>query len=475
MRYYPFLALCVFCCLCPIVAEEQPAGSPATTEVSVSLDPPAAPAPTDTPHYGRAVALSIASNLTLLGVNRYIRRALYATELDFDAIRHNLLSAWVWDNDGFTVNQIGHPYQGSFYYVAGRSNGLGFLPSTLLAAVNSVLWEYTFETETPSVNDLIVTAFGGASTGEVLHRLYVDARVRGLPLAAALLISPMDAVSDLVSRRGRPSSLGDTGEITALSLALGPAAEARALDTQREGEENGLFPAGLARFDIVYGEPFGLNSVVPYEHFELSTQVSWSPAGYFITLLTDGSIVSMRLPCREGASGSLSLSLHYDFILGPEIRLSSHALGIGVKRSSSIFSLRAHLAWVLLGGSDYVNLTFGPEEEEEGHGQRRMYDFGTGACAKVDARMDLGRVGAFSLQYAVYWFYTLPPTVLKPDGSEGHALTGLAVASYEFPIAHGFSIGIMDSFCHKTGWYDDARDVFEWVNSASLFVRKRFI
>jgi len=405
---------------------------------------------------------------------------MYATELDFDAIRHNLLSTWVWDNDGFTVNQIGHPYQGSFYYVAGRSNGLGFWSSTMLAAANSVLWEYTFETETPSVNDLIGTAFGGASTGEVLQRLYVDARVRGLPLAAAFLISPMDAVSDLVSRRGRPSSLGDTGEITALSLALGPAAEARALDNQREGEENGLFPAGFARFDIVYGEPFSLNSAVPYEHFEFSTQVSWSPAGYFITLLTDGSIASRPLPAGDGASGSLSLSLHYDFILGPEIRLSSHALGIGVKRSSSVgddatFSLRAHLAWVMLGGSDYINLTFGPEEEEEGHGQRRMYDFGTGACAKVDARMDLGRVGAVSLQYAVYWLYTLPPTVLKPDGSEGHSLTGLAVASYEVPIARGFSVGITDSFCHKAGWYDDAEDAFEWCNLASLFVRKRFI
>src|SRR5690349_1021104 len=35
----------------------------------------------------------------------------------------NMEQGWVWDLDDFVVNQIGHPYQGSNYYSAGRANG----------------------------------------------------------------------------------------------------------------------------------------------------------------------------------------------------------------------------------------------------------------------------------------------------------------------------------------------------------------
>jgi hypothetical protein len=421
----------------------------------------------------------MASNVTLLCVNRFIRRAMYATELDFDAIRHNLLSTWVWDNDGFTVNLLGHPYQGSFYFTAGRANGLGFWGSSALTMANSILWEYAFETETPSVNDLVVTTMGGAAVGEVLHRLYADARARGLPLPVAFVISPMDCISDLVTRRGRRIAIGDSGEISSLSLAAGFSVETRHLDAQRLDESSGVFPAGFAFLDIVYGDPFGLNSSIPYEHFDFSTSVSWSLAGYLVSILTDGALVSRSVLGDAGGRTSLSLNMHYDFVLGSEIRLSSVALGPSLKREShlsgeSTLRLRAHLAWVLLGGSDYVYLTFGNSPPPEGGGAPRMYDMGTGTQAKVSLQFERPGLGAFELRYALYWLYTIPASVLKPDGSEGHTLTGFAVASYEYPIAHGFSVGIADSFCHKAGWYDDAQDVFEWINSTSLFVRKRF-
>src|SRR5688500_4434722 len=53
----------------------------------------------------------------------------------------NMENGWVWDLDDFVVNQIGHPYQGSNYYNAGRGNGLSFYESAAMTAFGSATWE----------------------------------------------------------------------------------------------------------------------------------------------------------------------------------------------------------------------------------------------------------------------------------------------------------------------------------------------
>lgn len=46
----------------------------------------------------------------------------------------NMQQGWVWDLDDLTVNQIGHPYQGSNYFNTGRANGLNFYESSAITA-----------------------------------------------------------------------------------------------------------------------------------------------------------------------------------------------------------------------------------------------------------------------------------------------------------------------------------------------------
>jgi Domain of unknown function (DUF3943) len=67
----------------------------------------------------------------------------------------NMQQGFVWDLDDFTVNQIGHPYQGSNYFNAGRANGLNFYESAAVTAFGSSTWEYFGETNHPSLNDFI--------------------------------------------------------------------------------------------------------------------------------------------------------------------------------------------------------------------------------------------------------------------------------------------------------------------------------
>ena len=41
----------------------------------------------------------------------------------------NLKFAWQWDNNKFANNQFAHPYHGSLYFNAGRTNGYNFWAS----------------------------------------------------------------------------------------------------------------------------------------------------------------------------------------------------------------------------------------------------------------------------------------------------------------------------------------------------------
>ena len=94
----------------------------------------------------------------------------------------NMQQGWVWDLDDFTVNQVGHPYQGNNYFTSGRANGLNFYESAALTAFGSGTWEYFGETNFPSVNDFVNTTLGGIALGEMFYRtawLVRDTRATG--------------------------------------------------------------------------------------------------------------------------------------------------------------------------------------------------------------------------------------------------------------------------------------------------------
>lgn len=90
---------------------------------------------------------------------------------DWDSIKDNATGGWVYDDDAFTVNQLGHPYQGSMYHGFARSAGLGYWEASGYTILGSVFWEIAGEATPPSVNDQITTGFGGSFLGEPLYRL----------------------------------------------------------------------------------------------------------------------------------------------------------------------------------------------------------------------------------------------------------------------------------------------------------------
>jgi hypothetical protein len=59
---------------------------------------------------------------------RYVRDGEWS-RISPDTWITNLKFAWQWDNNKFGNNQFAHPYHGSLYFNAGRTNGYNFWAS----------------------------------------------------------------------------------------------------------------------------------------------------------------------------------------------------------------------------------------------------------------------------------------------------------------------------------------------------------
>ncbi len=109
----------------------------------------------------------------IAGLNLFNRLFIDPDEYgsDWQSMKDNLTNGLVIDDDPFSINQIGHPYQGGIYYGFARSAGLSYWESAAYTIAGSLLWEAVGETTPPSLNDTITTGIGGSFVGEALFRM----------------------------------------------------------------------------------------------------------------------------------------------------------------------------------------------------------------------------------------------------------------------------------------------------------------
>jgi hypothetical protein len=212
-------------------------------------------------------------NALFTGITGYVFNFSWARPTP-ETIYENFNSPWEWEAaDGFKVNQIGHPYQGSLYFNSGRANGFTFYESLVFSALGSLTWEALCEKQRGSLNDLITTTFASAPVGEMLHLLFLEALASGVPLPLASLISPMDGVNRLITGKNNPLPKG--GNLYDFSLYAG--AGYTRINSREKTGNNDLFsfrgPTANIGVNIVYGNPFEQQSAVPYKHFELQASL----------------------------------------------------------------------------------------------------------------------------------------------------------------------------------------------------------
>lgn len=107
----------------------------------------------------------------------------------------------VFDHDKWYINYIGHPYQGTVFYNAVRSQNAKMWQSALFTLGQVYVWEYVIEAglEQPSIQDLIVTPITGILLGEGIHRATVAMAKNGFTwyeATAVVILNPMFAINN---------------------------------------------------------------------------------------------------------------------------------------------------------------------------------------------------------------------------------------------------------------------------------------
>ncbi|MDB4962840.1 MAG: hypothetical protein JWP01_2839 [Myxococcales bacterium] len=117
-------------------------------------------------------------------------------KLSLDAVR--------FDTNEYHVNVTRHGLMGVVTYQIGRTNGLGIVGSTVLSAIDAVVWEFVIEyRESPSINDLILNTVLGYQLAEPLWQIGQLWRGGVLSVGDRLkttMFSPFDGLHDLVRR-----------------------------------------------------------------------------------------------------------------------------------------------------------------------------------------------------------------------------------------------------------------------------------
>jgi hypothetical protein len=402
-----------------------------------------------------------------------------------DSARENLTVPWLWrwePTDGFKVNNIAHPYQGSISFNAGRVNGFNFYESAFFSGLSSYLWESVGESQEASLNDFIVTTIGAMSVGEILYRLYWEAYSAGVPAILRALINPMAGLHHLLTG-STPYNAG--GHIYQFQAFLGAG---YATAVSRISFDNRELPSfkgfiGDMGFYCIYGDPFEQESSVPFNHFEVYFQMGYGPpVGYMgHRVLTDAYLFSFCPVFTDNDKMSTGLSLQFDFVsqgvfdaFNSTIDQFSNALDWTIKyqhlfSGGAVFEEKIHAGFTFMGVSNY----YSPNYYSDYRG-RLLKNYGYGFNIKNFSSIEHEVLGKFELGILYYVMWSYPETsALSPQAFINWVFLDV---TYSHPITKRLSIGINNSFSCEMGTFKGSGfpDTRNTNNVVKLFVLWNF-
>lgn len=281
--------------------------------------------------FWRAGTETVGFNIGLWALDRYVLKGHYAY-ISWNTIKENFKHGFEWDDDHLHTNMFDHPYNGSIFFNAGRSNGFNFWQSELFAIGGSAMWEMFMECEYPSTNDIIATPIGGAALGEVLYRtsdLILDDRSTGGERfgreLAAFLVDPMKGFNRIVTGaawRKRTTS-GRRFGIPPISVELSLGGRYLSLIENDEGSRGGA----VAEINIEYGDRFAETTKTPYDYFSFLMElqgIKSQPVLSRVEIM--GRLLSKEILDKKNVSLNVGLYQHFDYFDSDTIRPERNAL-----------------------------------------------------------------------------------------------------------------------------------------------------
>ena len=276
-------------------------------------------------NFWRAAGETFGLNMALWAFDRYVLKGHYAY-ISWETIKANFKHGFEWDDDHLHTNMFDHPYNGSLFFNAGRSNGFNFWQSELFAIGGSAMWEMCMEREWPSTNDIIATPIGGAALGEVFYRttdLIIDDRTTGGERlgreAAVFVLNPMRGLTRIFSGRAwrHSATTGRQYGIPPISIDVSAGARMMALWDNDEGAHAGA----CAEIKLEYGDKYEENTREPYDYFSFLMELQAMKSQPLLSRVEImGRLLSKEIFTHRHGNLNVGLYQHFDFFDSDTIR-----------------------------------------------------------------------------------------------------------------------------------------------------------
>lgn len=438
-------------------------------------------------------------NMLVWGFNRYITDEPFV-RINAQTMKTNLSTLPVWDTDKFSTNLIAHPYHGSLYFNAARSNGMSFWQSIPVTLGGSMMWEYFMENEPASINDLLCTTFGGIELGEITFRLsdlILDNRLTGFPRAVHEIIgglaSPMRAFNRLISGeswRVHPYK-GNVYPSPNVNFTL--YAGVRFLSEQEHSKE-GEFSMNIG-FLLSYGDLFEDDDYSPYEYFRFHTSFDFFSHQ---PILTQVNAIATLRGKNVWQSGERSLAIgafqHFDYynsqieteegkLVAPYRISEAAAIGGGLiyqkkAQQEHFFDVRHEL---------YLNgIALGASLTDYFHAGERDYNLGSGYSIKTYSGVIFKKRIELIISMENYHIYTwkgygsdsASPTagMKKPNvqGDVGNARLNVFSMKLSYYAPQKWNICLSHNYYSRKTHYNNHKNVEYSTSDALLTVGYTF-
>jgi len=402
-----------------------------------------------------------AINRVLIGGHDY--------DTDGDSFERNLQTAPVYDKDPFSINQIGHPYQGNIYYGFARSAGLEYWESLLYTLAGSFLWESFGETTPPSINDYVSTTIGGSFVGEAAFRMASLVLEGGgerpgvwRELAAAL-ISPPTGFNRLVfGERFKPVFPSRDPEVF-VRLRLGGTITSNI--TNEDLPNNARRQEASLEYAITYGLPgkpgYRYRRPFDYFHFEFTAVPNADSVGNAVeNLAIRGLLTGDSYAWGPDYRGLWGLFGSYEYLSPQIFRLATTSVGFGTVGQWWL-SRTIALQGTVMGGVGFGASGTVADPEE------RDYHYGVIPTALVGLRLIFGERAA--LEGAVrQYFVAGVSSGGAPDNSFGPENVTRGNVGLTFRLFGPHAIGLSYVVTTRDARFADRRDRHQSVETVSL-------
>jgi len=394
---------------------------------------------------GVAVAEIFAINFVAWGLNHWGRGADF-THVYPRTWWDNIRAGFEYDINLFQVNVLEHPFHGSLYFNAARTNGIGFWSAAPLTAAGSLMWECCAERHPMALNDVVYTTLGGIALGEATYRLssaILDNEATGAGRigreAGAFLVNPVRGVNRLVS--GRAGSVhpnpSDPDARTPWPFALELAAGYRAVG--RTGSLADPSQGAVLALRVDYGSPFEGRRGHAYDVFELDLSLVTADQHLLEGLAIRGNLLTRDLRRGGGSDHVFALVQGFGFDNTEAYQFASQNIGAQLDSRWSLgdgadLRTRFQGGWLVMGTLDADFTFIGPAPEP---GTLRYHDYGTGLDGYVEAEARAGGWKA-TASWRVSWMGALNATALNGAGATHLVQQGLVRG--RVPLGRGLSL-----------------------------------